>query len=231
MNTAENRCGIVNLLELLIEACQSDRYQVLTDFGGWAMLGLSKKDARYSGYVRSDNFTLILEFIMSWNIEERYCCLEIDCIRSKTELDVVLQEYAQVIWQTLQHTGECPEHFYSVEEEIPSRLEEAVPMITAELWKYAECVEFKERSVSIVVHYEYDSERDDSDLFEELCKYLFSRTSSPFFQIHSAAFDNAGSYSHQWIGFRKDGKIFLENSGDYFERVFQMDQEAVLPVG
>jgi len=195
------------------------------------MLGLSKKDARYSGYVRSDNFTLILEFIMSWNIEERYCCLEIDGISSKTELDVVLQEYAQVIWQTLQHTGECPEHFYSVEEEIPSRLDEAVTMITAELLKYVDCTEFKQGSTSLVVQYEYDSERVDSDLFEELCKYLFSRTSSPFFQIHSAAFDNAGSYSHQWIGFRKDGKIFLENSGDYFERVFQLGQDPVPQVG
>lgn len=231
MNTAENRCGTGSLLESLIEGCQPNRCQVLTDFGGWAMLGLSKKDARYSGYVRSDNFTLILEFIMSWNIEERYCCLEIDGIRSKTELDVVLQEYAQVIWQTLQHTGEHPDHFYSFEEGIPADLEEAVPMITAVLQKYVDYTEFKQGSTSLVVRYEYDSERDDSDLFEELCKYLFSRTSSPFFQIHSAAFDNAGSYSHQWIGYRKDGKIFLENSGDYFERVFQMDQEAVLPMG
>ena len=104
-------------------------------------------------------------------------------------------------------------------------------MITAELCKYVECVEFKEGSASIVVHYEYDSERDDCDLFEELCKFLFSRTSSPFFQIHSAAFDNAGSYSHQWIGYRKDGKIFLENSGDYFERVFQLGQDPVPQVG
>jgi hypothetical protein len=168
---------------------------------------------------------------MSWNIEERYCCLEINGISSKTELDVVLQEYAQVIWQTSQHTGEHPDHFYSFEEGIPADLEEAVPMITAELWKYVECVEFKEGSASIVVHYEYDSERDDCDLFEELCKFLFARSLSPYFEIISAAFDNAGCYSHHWIGYRKDGMIVLEHSSDYLQRVFQMDHEAVLPVG
>lgn len=166
---------------------------------------------------------------MSWNIDEHYCCLEIDGVKSADDLNVILSEYAQIIWQNLQEAGEHPNHFYSVEVEIPSTLEAAVPMITAELSKYVDCDTFNDDgTASIVVRAQYDSERDDTELLVDLCKFLFNKTLSPSFLIRSAAFDNCGGYSHQWIGYRKDGDIVLEHTDEYFQRVFQVGQDAAV---
>jgi hypothetical protein len=165
---------------------------------------------------------------MSVNIEEHYCCLEIEGVCSKGELNEVLKDFAKKIWEKLQETGEYPEHFYSVEEEVPAGLDKALPVITAELWKYVSINDFNEGTASITIQYEYDSEKGDCELFENLCKFLFARSLALFFQIHSAAFDNSGSYSHQWVGYRKDGEIVLEYSDDYLKRVFQNEHENAL---
>ena len=159
---------------------------------------------------------------MSWNFEERYCCLEVAGINSIDDLNAFLNEYAQGIWQALQETGEQPDHFYSVEEGIPCDIEAAVPMITTELLKYVECNQFNDDgTASIVVRSQYDSERDDIGLLEGLCKFLFQKTRSQSFSINSAAFDKSGGYSHQWIGYWKNGEIVLEHTDDYFQQIFE----------
>jgi hypothetical protein len=63
-------------------------------------------------------------------------------------------------------------------------------------------------------------EADNYDLCDEISKFLFSKTTNPYFLMRSAAADREGSYAHQWIGYRKDGEVVLETTESYFERLF-----------
>jgi len=166
---------------------------------------------------------------MSYNFEETYCCLEIKGAHCKNDIELVLNQYATEIWHTLQKTGEHPNHFYSIDEEISSELEEALPMLTRELWKYVDCQGVNADGAQVLINCEYDSERDDDELFESLCKHFFAHSSASHFIICSAAFDGHGGYSHQRVGYWANGKIKLERVDNFIERIFSNNLVHVLP--
>ena len=139
-----------------------------------------------------------------------------------------MSEYAKEIWNQYQETGEHPEHFYCLEEELPSDSECAVHVITQELWKYIEGLDFGNGNATLMVCCEYDSEHDDSELSESLTKFLFSKSGMTHFLMRSAAFDNCGEYSHQWVGHWSNGEVVVEHTDEYFARIFQQGEPAPL---
>ena len=165
---------------------------------------------------------------MSWNLESIYSCLNFGHISSKDTIDALVVEYARIIWNNHQKTGEHPEHFYSLEDDLPSGEHECIRVIAQELWKYIDNAEFGDKGTSLVVNYEYDSEKNDSDLAESLTKFLFSKSGMTHFLMRSAAFDKCGGYSHQWIGYWSNGEVVLDHTDEYFDRIFQQEEPARL---
>ncbi len=165
---------------------------------------------------------------MSWNLQSIYSCLNFGQISSKDTIDALLLEYAQMVWHNYHETGKHPEHFYSLEDDLPSSEHECTGVIAQEIWKYIDNLEFGDGGTSLVVSYEYDSEKDDSDLAESLTKFLFSKSGMTHFLMRSAAFDKCGGYSHQWIGYWSNGEVVLDDTVEYFDRIFQQGDSAPL---
>ncbi len=96
------------------------------------------------------------------------------------------------------------------------------------LWKHVKDLEFSEGRASLVVSAEAADDAYDTDLNQALIKFLFSKSGASHFLMRSAAFDKWGGYSHQWIGYWRDGEVVLEHTDDYFERIFQQSSAPVL---
>jgi len=93
--------------------------------------------------------------------------------------------------------------------------------IEDKLWPYLDQIETSEGKTSLIVRSEYDSDYDDTEVADEIAKHLFSKTGNTHFIMRSAAFDNCGGYSHQWIGYLKEGEVVLKHTDKYFREMFE----------
>jgi len=169
---------------------------------------------------------------MSWNMPYQYVCLDFKQELADKEIRSMLAELAPILLQKHQAN---PNDFWSLEE-IALDLEDgstseaqAIANIESALWSYLDHIETAEGKTSLVVRSEYDSDYDDTDIADEIAKYLFSKTGNTHFIMRSAAFDNSGGYSHQWIGYLKEGKVVLKHTDEYFSEMFE-NQPALMAV-
>ncbi len=153
-----------------------------------------------------------------------YACLEFKQELSEKEIRSMLAELAPII---LQKHKANPNDFWSLEE-IALDLEDgstseaqAIAKIEGALWSYLDHIETTEGKTSLVVRSEYESDYDDADIADEIAKHLFSKTGNTHFIMRSAAFDKCGGYSHQWIGYLKEGEIVLKHTDAYFREMFE----------
>ena len=168
---------------------------------------------------------------MSWNIEYRYACLELQEVKTQKDLNDLLFEFASVIWSQYQQAElypDCLDQFlWDLENEEPKSDQEITQGIANIAALYLDQVEFSNSGATLLVRTEYDSDYDDRDFADRLASFLFETSHVPFFQICQAAFDKGGGYSYQWIGHRKEGKVVIENTTDFLEQFFQ---QALSPV-
>ena len=169
---------------------------------------------------------------MSWNIEYRYACLELQEVKSQEELNSLLLDFSARIWSKYQQTNEYPEcldqFLWDLENGSQMNEQEIAQSITEIISLYLDQIEFSNKELTLIVRTEYGSEHDDRDFADQLACFLFEKSQNPYFQICSAAFDKAGGYSHQWIGYRKEGNVVIEYSADFMDRLFQQSPSAVL---
>jgi hypothetical protein len=160
---------------------------------------------------------------MSWNISYRYAFLEFKQELPEKEIRSMLAELAPILLQ--KHQAD-PNNFWSFEEialdieDASISEEQALTKIEGALWSYLNHIETVEGKTSLIVRSEYDSDYADTDIADEIAKHLFSKTGNTHFITCSAAFDNCGGYSHQWIGYFKEGEIVLKHTHEYFEEMF-----------
>lgn len=137
----------------------------------------------------------------------------------------MLAELAPIL---LQKHQVAPHHFCSLEEialdleDASISAEQALVKVEGALWSYLDHIETAEGKTSLIVRSEYDSDYADTDIADEIAKYLFSKTGNTHFIMRSAAFDKCGGYSHQWVGYPKKGEIVLEHTDDYFREIFEI---------
>ena len=169
---------------------------------------------------------------MSWNIDYRYAFLEFKQELPEKEIRSMLTELAPII---LQKHQAAPRDFWSIEEIALELADEsisekqALATIDKILWRYIDQIEATDGKTSLIVRCEYDSEYDDEEVAQEIAKHLFLETGNTHFIMRSAAFDNCGGYSHQWIGYLKDGEVVLKHTDDYFQQMFE-SQPALMAV-
>ena len=160
---------------------------------------------------------------MSWNISYKYACIEFKQELPEKEIRSMLAELAPILLQ--KHQAD-PDVFWSLEdialdiEDASISEEQALAKIEGVLWSYLNHIETAEGKTSLIVRSEDDSDYEDTEIADEITKLLFSKTGNTHFIMRSAAFDNHGGYSHQWIGYQKEGEIVLKHTDEYFEEMF-----------
>jgi hypothetical protein len=162
---------------------------------------------------------------MSWNVSYQYACLEFKQELPEKEIRSMLAELAPIL---LQKHQAVPRDFLSLElialdlEDGSISDPQALTKVEDVLWSYLDHIETTEGKTSLVVRSEYDSDYYDTDIADEIAKYLFLKTGNTHFIMRSAAFDKCGGYSHQWIGYPKEGEVVLEHTDDYFREMFEI---------
>ena len=162
---------------------------------------------------------------MSWNFSYQYACLEFKQELSEKEIRAMLAELAPILLRKHQVN---PNDFWSLEEialdleDSSISIAQALAQIENKLWSYLVQIEMTEGKANLIVRSEYDSDYDDTEIAEEIAKHLFSKTGNTHFIMRSAAFDNGGGYSHQWIGYFKEGEIVLKHTDEYFRAMFDI---------
>ncbi len=157
-----------------------------------------------------------------------YACIQFEQEFSDSEIRFMLKEFAPII---LQKHQACPHDFLSVEEialdleDGSINNEQALQQIEDMLWRYVDKIEATDGKTNLIVRSECDSDYDDSEVADEIAKHLFSKTGNTHFIMRSAAFDKCGGYSHQWIGYLKDGKITLKHTDEFFQQMFASQYE------
>ena len=152
-------------------------------------------------------------------IQTQYACLEMTSISSKEQLDELIKVYAMQILEMPDVQQGSP--FQYLQDDVAGlNQEEAISTTVAQLLHYIKIEDITSQGASLLVEAHYEGEADNYDLCDEISKFLFSKTSNPYFLMRSAAADREGSYAHQWIGYRKDGEVVLEKTESYFDRLF-----------
>ena len=170
-------------------------------------------------------------------IHTQYACLEMPGISSKEQLVELLKVYAQIILQMTEVKKDSP--FDYLRDDVTGLShEEAISTIVDQLHNYIKIEDITSQGASLLVEAHYEGEADNYDLCDEISKFLFSKTTNPYFLMRSAAADREGSYAHQWIGYRKDGEVLLETTESYLDRLFASTSDchpqlgiSTLPVG
>jgi hypothetical protein len=160
---------------------------------------------------------------MSWDYSQEYACLSFDHAVPEEELRSMLAELSASILQQHISTGEgiwCAEEIAYCLREGELDLQGATEQLTDIAFLYLDQINHTDEGTELVVRSEYDSEYSDDDMAQEIAKHLFAKTKQSHFIWRSAAFDNHGAYSHQWIGFWENQKIELVHTDDYFEKQF-----------
>ena len=158
-------------------------------------------------------------YVIKTMIHTQYACLEMPGISSKEQLVELLKVYVQNI---LQMTEVKKDSLFDYLQDDVTGLthEEAISATVDQLLNYIKIEDITSQAASLLVEAHYEGEADNYDLCDEISKFLFSKTSNPYFLMRSAAVDREGSYAHQWIGYRKDGEVVLETTESYFDRLF-----------
>jgi len=161
---------------------------------------------------------------MSFDLSYCYACIDFSRELSEKEIRSMLAELAPILLQ--KHQAKTND-FWSLEE-IALDLEngsinnvEALTKIEDLLWLYLDEIETVEGETSLLVRSEYDSDYGETEVADEIAKHLFSKTGNTHFIMRSAAFDNCGGYSHQWIGYLKEGEVVLKHTDKYFREMFE----------
>ena len=160
-------------------------------------------------------------------IDTRYTCLELQGICTKEQVSDLLRVYAETILQMPEVKADSI--FQYLQDDVAEHnKEEEINITTEKLLNYIKIEDINSDSASVVVEAHYEGEADSYELCEEISKFLFSKSSKPYFLMRSAAFDRDGAYAHQWIGYWKDGEVVTEHTDAYFQRVFAQDTAPVL---
>jgi len=160
---------------------------------------------------------------MSWDYSQEYACISFDRAVPEEELRSMLAELAINLLNL--HLRD-PYSLYNLEDtasELENQeitREQALEQITEISQNYLREINHTEDRTSLLVLADYESEYHDSDMAAEIAKHLFSKTRQSHFIWRRAAFDKYGAYSHQCIGFWKEGQIELINTEEYFESQF-----------
>jgi len=152
-------------------------------------------------------------------IQTQYSCLELPGIATKAQLVDALEVFAKQILEMPEIEQDSP--FENLRDDAKGlNKDEDVKLVTDELLKYVVIEAVTPERASVILEAQYDSDTDNYGLCEEITKFLFAQSGQPYFLVRSAAIDRDGAYSHQWVGYWKDGAVVVEKTESYFDRVF-----------
>jgi hypothetical protein len=170
-------------------------------------------------------------------IDTQYTCLELPGISTKEQLTDLLSVYAELILE-LPEVEEDSIFQYLQDDVEGQERQQAVDIATNKLLNYIKIEDITSQGASVVVQAHYEGDADNYDLCEAISKFLFPKSSKPYFLMRSAAADRAGAYSHQWVGYWKEGEVVVELTESYFDRLFASSADSdpqlgsnSLPVG
>jgi len=158
-------------------------------------------------------------------INTQYAYLEIPSITSKEELTELLKVFAEQVVENPDAEPDSP--FDYLQDYITgSNKEEDTRTILSLLMNYVDIEGFNAQGALVVIvqaHYEGDA--DNYDLCDEISKFLFNKTTQPYFLMYSAAADEYGTSADQWIGYRKNGGVIFESTKKFFDQLFTSKSE------
>ena len=173
---------------------------------------------------------------MSFNFSQEYTWLSFDRVVPEGQLHSMLADLAIILLDRQLSKSVCLDQLEDIVYDIENgeiTKDQALEQITEISRNFLRDIDFGQYSTSFTVLTEYDSEYDDVEMAKEIAKFLFAKTRQSHFVWRSAAFDKHGAYSHQWIGFRKDGKIEMVCADEYFASQFALsvDKWGITPAG
>ena len=140
-------------------------------------------------------------------------------VSSKEQLLELLKDYAELILQMGELAYDSP--YLSLKNAaISLDRDTAIHLTVQSLLTYITIENISSVGASLIVEAQYEGDADNFDLCKEISKFLFSKTSNFYFLMRSAATDQAGSYSHQWVGFWRDDEVVVLNTAAYFDQLF-----------
>jgi hypothetical protein len=157
-------------------------------------------------------------------INTQYACLEIASLFNIEQLVELLKVYAKQILEMPEVQQDSPFDYLLQDAEGLSQ-EEAISVIVAHLLHYTNIEDVTSRGASVIVEAHYEGDADNYELCDEISKFLFSKTSSPYFLMRSTAADRCGAYSHQSIGYWKEDEVVLEKTEAFFDRLFTSNSD------
>ena len=166
---------------------------------------------------------------MSWNYSQEYACISFDRAVPEAELRSMLAELAITLLDRQQGKVNCLDQLEDIANEVETgeiSREEALEQITDISQNFLQNIDHSDDCTSLLVLSEYQSEYYDTDMAKEIAKHLFAKTNQSHFIWRSAAFDNGGAYSHQWVGFRAEQQVVLVHTDEYFARQFPVPVSA-----
>ena len=138
---------------------------------------------------------------MSWNLHAQYSCIELAEMKSREDLEKLMNTLALQIWEQYNNDNCLPEHFDC--DDMPADKEGAVRFIGMNLTQYIREFELIEDTASFIVYSEPGSpECGDAQLSEKISNFILLNSNLHYIITQSAAFDRQGGYSHQWITFQ-----------------------------
>jgi hypothetical protein len=165
---------------------------------------------------------------MSYSVYHQYSCIQFEQEITKKEIRLMLAELAHDVLHEIETMPQTPSSIFWSFEEIACDLEdeskskeEALKSIEDTLWLYLDQIKVESGKTSLVVRSADDREYHDSEIAIAVSKHLFAKTGNSHFILRSAAFDFCHGYSHQWIGYFKNGEVVLQDTDKYFQRMFE----------
>jgi hypothetical protein len=155
---------------------------------------------------------------MSYYSQELSCILPLPAETSKPNLEEWIQELSASIYHHHLLSGELPEHFESIELEIPSDPLQAERLIGDEICRYVRWIEsVRAEDSSILVLCEDDTEAADVDWFLRITSFLSKKSSNSLPGIRSIKCSRLNSSIENLILLEKDGSLILKTQEDLLE--------------
>lgn len=161
---------------------------------------------------------------------ESNCHLKMARLASTEDLGFLLLELAQQVWAEWVAHDECPDHFQFNELEIPSDEQAALPMILDEIQRYVDWSSSSRDGLSVHIRCAAVIGAEDSDFFESICLFLFSKSEMPYILMrHTCLEQGACMLSDHVIAYRENDKATVERTTNFFDREFiSNDLEAAI---
>ena len=161
---------------------------------------------------------------MSLNIKHYYARLSLTDVNDNYHFESLLSEYTEELLILIRSNPACAREYDQLDLDLDLPDEDLLTEINDSLRRFVKETSFEEEELYVLLDSEYDSENSCDAIVDFLSKKLFVYSSDPYFILSSAAFDRAGSYSHQKVCYKLNDEFVVDTIYGFFGKFFKQPQ-------